>query len=228
MLGTDPTKSLEKNTLRLAGLLQECSLLGCLSGFQHFEVCMRSREELLLSILPSGVMDSGKRNLTLMSSTHLLDESYIKTMDCTVFVVTGYAVYNCPYIYAWKQSQRALKYMNNAVEPDVPLRLESTMSWTTKNVALWEMVWELISRVSWPSPKNPFAIDFDYLDRVPLPQSLFLTGALLNFLQTVWIQAEPQVSFIDLVFQDIQLLQQRHLQLMRDYTHKVNVATPSG
>jgi hypothetical protein len=133
-------------------------------------------------------------------------------MDCTVFVVTGYAVYNCPYIYAWKQSQRALKYMSNAVEPDVPLRLESTLSWTTKSksilllslthfsyvdVALWEMVWELISRVSWPSPQNPFAIDFDYLDRVPLPQSLFLTGALMEFLQTLWIQAEPQVSFID-------------------------------
>ncbi|SAL99873.1 hypothetical protein [Absidia glauca] len=204
MLGTDPT------------------------GFQHFEVCMRSREELLLCILPSGAMDSGKRNLNVMSSTHLLDESYIKAMDCTVFVVTGYAVYNCPYIYAWKQSQRALKYMSNAVEPDVPLRLESTLSWTTKNVALWEMVWELISRVSWPSPQNPFAIDFDYLDRVPLPQSLFLTGALMEFLQTLWVQAEPQVSFIDQVFEDIQVLQQRHLQLMRDYTHKINVATPSG
>lgn len=59
------------------------------------------------------------------------------------------------------------------------------------------MVWELISRVSWPSPQNPFAIDFDYLDRVPLPQSLFLTGALMEFLQTLWVQAESHVSFID-------------------------------
>ncbi|ORZ18091.1 hypothetical protein BCR42DRAFT_413137 [Absidia repens] len=228
MLGADPNKSLEKNTSRLAGFLQECSLLGCLSGFRHFEVCMRSREELLLSILPPALVDSGNRNVTLLSSTHLLAESYIKEMDCTVFVVTGYAVYSCPYIYAWKQSQRALRYMSNAVEPDVPLRLDSTTSWTTRNVALWEMVWELISRVTWPSPKNPFAIDFDYLDQVSLPQSLFLTGALLNFLQTLWVEAETQVSFIDQVFEDIQLLQQRHLQLMRDYTHKINVTIPSG
>lgn len=59
------------------------------------------------------------------------------------------------------------------------------------------MVWELISRVTWPSPQNPFEIDFEYLDRIPLPQSLFLTGGLLEFLQTLWVQAEPNVNFIE-------------------------------
>ncbi|KAI8098991.1 uncharacterized protein BX664DRAFT_320110 [Halteromyces radiatus] len=227
MLGSDLEKTLEKNTIRLIGFLQECSLLGSLSGFRYFEVCMRSREELLLCISPPGNVEQRKRPLTIMSSTYLLDEDYIDRHDCTVFMVTGYAVYNCPYIYAWKQSNQSLRYMTSPVEPDVPLRLESTLSWNRKHVALWEMVWELLSRLTWPSPTNPFAIDFDYLDRLPLPQSLLLIGGLLDFLQTLWVQAEPQVSFINQVFEDIQLLQQRHLQLMRDYTHKINVATPS-
>lgn len=65
------------------------------------------------------------------------------------------------------------------------------------DVALWEMIWELISRVTWPSPQNPFEINFEYLDQIPLPQALFLTGGLLEFLQTLWVQAEPNVAFID-------------------------------
>ncbi|KAI9306986.1 hypothetical protein BJ944DRAFT_262659 [Cunninghamella echinulata] len=226
MLQTEKDKPLEKHAVRLASFLQECSLLGSLSGFRHFEVCMKSREELLLSLLPPSASDT-ERKKTMMSSTHLLDEAYINEHDRTVFVLTGYAVYNCPYIYAWKRSQHrdTIRYMINSVETDVPLRLESTILWATKNVALWEMIWELISRVTWPSPQNPFEINFEYLDQIPLPQALFLTGGLLEFLQTLWVQAEPNVAFIEDVFLDIQSLQQRHLQLMRDYTHKVNTTS---
>jgi hypothetical protein len=46
-------------------------------------------------------------------------------------------------------------------------------------------------------PSNPFEVDFDYLDRLPLEESVLLTGSLLAFLESVWVQAEPDVDYIE-------------------------------
>ncbi|KAI8069676.1 hypothetical protein BC940DRAFT_297271 [Gongronella butleri] len=213
--------------MRLERYWKQCAALGCLSGFKHFEVCMLSQEELLFSLLPAGIPRDADA-LGSFGSSHLLDNAYIHDKDRTVFLFTGYAIYSCPYVYPFIQSQHQdnVRHMIDQTDKQYPIHLNSTDTWHKKDVSLWEMIWELVSRISWPSPKNPFALDFDYLERLPLPQLLFLSGGLIGCLQSLWIEAEPQtVAFVDDVFQDLQRLQQLHLNAMRDYAHMCNTAS---
>lgn len=86
---------------------------------------------------------------------------------------------------------------------------------------------------------NPFELDFLFIDNLPLEEAVLLTGSLLEFLETVWVQADPSITFSDkskvpfyfclrwvtyikicLVYQDIQILQSRHVDNMYKYTLK--------
>lgn len=51
-------------------------------------------------------------------------------------------------------------------------------------VRVWDVVSELVCLCTIPSPSNPFALDTRYLKNLPLPDRFFVTGALLNFLET--------------------------------------------
>lgn len=57
------------------------------------------------------------------------------------------------------------------------------------------MVAEIVTMTS--NPKNPFQLDFDYIDKLPIEESVLLTGSLLAFLESVWIQANPSIAFLD-------------------------------
>lgn len=63
------------------------------------------------------------------------------------------------------------------------------------DVSLWEMVAEILLMTS--NPKNPFQLNFDYIDKLPVEESVLLTGSLLAFLENVWIQANPSITFVD-------------------------------
>lgn len=47
------------------------------------------------------------------------------------------------------------------------------------------------------NPKNPFQLDFDYIDKLPVEESILLTGSLLAFLENMWIQANPSINFVN-------------------------------
>lgn len=51
-------------------------------------------------------------------------------------------------------------------------------------VRVWDVVSELVCLCTIPSPSNPFALDMRYIKNLPLPERFFVTGALLNFLET--------------------------------------------
>lgn len=51
-------------------------------------------------------------------------------------------------------------------------------------VRVWDVVSELVCLCTIPSPSNPFALDTRYIKNLPLPDRFFITGALLNFLET--------------------------------------------
>lgn len=63
------------------------------------------------------------------------------------------------------------------------------------DVALWEIVAEILSMTT--STRNPFELDFNFIDHLPLEESVLLTGSLLEFLETVWVQADPTNTFSD-------------------------------
>ena len=41
-----------------------------------------------------------------------------------------------------------------------------------------------------PAPKNPFAVDIEYFQSLPLAESVLATGAMANFLRTVLAHKE--------------------------------------
>lgn len=57
------------------------------------------------------------------------------------------------------------------------------------------MVAEILLMTS--NPKNPFQLDFDYIDGLPVEESILLTGSLLAFLENMWIQANPSINFVN-------------------------------
>lgn len=46
-------------------------------------------------------------------------------------------------------------------------------------------------------PSNPFKLDFYFIDALPLEEAILLTGALLVFLENLWVQADPSITFMD-------------------------------
>lgn len=49
-------------------------------------------------------------------------------------------------------------------------------------IRVWDVVSELVSLCTVPSPSNPFALDTRYITNLPLPDRFLVTGALLSFL----------------------------------------------
>ncbi|KAG0177243.1 hypothetical protein DFQ29_005062 [Apophysomyces sp. BC1021] len=197
MLGTDPKKELLKDTARLSAFLQECLAFGSLRGFKHFEVFLRGREELLLSVYdPKKTLPARREPSTLMPVALLqhrvqepkpwspADQDLKNENDRTVFLVAGYARYKCPYVWTTEN------------DTDNPLMLKTTTKWKTQETALWEIIWEIIAMTA--DVANPLALEKSYIDNLPIDESISLSGALVDFLQTVWIQAEPDVPFVDM------------------------------
>lgn len=63
------------------------------------------------------------------------------------------------------------------------------------DVSLWEIVTEILSMTL--NPTNPFEIDFEFIDKLPLEEKVLLTGSLLAFLENVYVQADPTITFVD-------------------------------
>ncbi|KAI7904233.1 uncharacterized protein BX663DRAFT_550625 [Cokeromyces recurvatus] len=206
MLGPDPNKELLKDSTRLAAFLQESLLLGTLRGFRHFETILRGREELILcvfttqtpprnsALMPATMIETiySKNEWNSPESISLLDMDLQKEKDKIVFLIAGYAKYRCPYVWLRSHQDQLLR---NEKEEDNPLQLSTTIDWKIKNVSLWEIVAEILSMTI--NPKNPFELDFDYIDSLPLEEAVLLTSSLLSFLKSIWIEAEPDITFMD-------------------------------
>lgn len=66
---------------------------------------------------------------------------------------------------------------------------------TSLDVALWKMVLEVLTLVmKKPGPRNPFQVDLQYIDSRPPEEGALLSASLLNFLETIWLQADPNLE----------------------------------
>ncbi|KAI8647657.1 hypothetical protein BD408DRAFT_408285 [Parasitella parasitica] len=236
MLGPDPNRELVKNSTRLAAFLQECLTLGSLRGFKHFESFVRGREELVLCIYtnnytptPSVLMPKDvltkyypQSKLSQWQSPEPqspLDEDFRQEKNKIVFLVAGYAKYRCPYVWLRSHHDQLIRAQPGHIEDDDnPLQLQKTNEWKINDVSLWEMVAEVLLMTS--NPKNPFQVDFDYIEKLPVEESVLLTGSLLAFLQNVWIEADPSIVFADDLYAEIQALQSRLIDNVYSYSLK--------
>lgn len=49
----------------------------------------------------------------------------------------------------------------------------------------WDVISEVVKLNSYPPPRNPFAVDFDYFASIPACDVLTATGAMIHFLHKV-------------------------------------------
>ena len=53
------------------------------------------------------------------------------------------------------------------------------------DVQPWDVLLELVRLCTYPVPRNPFEVDFDYFEQLPLQERVLATGAMVNLLQKI-------------------------------------------
>ncbi|OAD01006.1 hypothetical protein MUCCIDRAFT_112432 [Mucor lusitanicus CBS 277.49] len=215
MLGPDPNRELLKDSTRLAAFLQECLALGSLRGFKHFESFVRGREELVLCIYTNNYTPKP----SALMPKDVLGKYYTRNKLSQWQSPESQSPLDEDFRQLRSHHEQLIRAQPGHIEEDDnPLQLQKTNEWKISNVSLWEMVAEIVTMTS--NPKNPFQLDFDYIDKLPIEESVLLTGSLLAFLESVWIQANPSIAFLDDVHAEIQVLQSKHIENMYAYSLK--------
>ena len=62
-------------------------------------------------------------------------------------------------------------------------------------VHVWDIVGELVRLSCYPSPLNPFSVDWDYFTNLPLSQRVLATGAMLNLLQKIHLSHKEDQQY---------------------------------
>lgn len=52
-------------------------------------------------------------------------------------------------------------------------------------IKVWDVISELVLICSCPSPPNPFAVDLDYFDALPVKERVLASAAMLNILLSI-------------------------------------------
>ena len=63
------------------------------------------------------------------------------------------------------------------------------------DIYVWDVVAEIVKLCTYPSPRNPFAIDFDYFTMLPLSEQVLATAAMVNLLQKILIHTPDQKMY---------------------------------
>lgn len=88
-----------------------------------------------------------------------------------------------------------------------PLQLQSTIQWRQEDIRCWDIIVELVA-LTITKESNPLEIDAGYLRKIPLEESILLSGALIDFLQT--FTTKMKYVFHDKVMEDLRKLQKMH------------------
>ncbi|KAG1173990.1 hypothetical protein G6F70_003343 [Rhizopus microsporus] len=188
-------KEVINHAIRLSWFLQECLTLGTLRGFRHFDTFMRGREELVLRVYPITQSPTCSTLLPpeIDSRSMLPLPELISPLDEDLGRL---------------RSHKELLIEPNESDKENPLQLITTDEWKIKDIKLWQIVAEIISLTI--HADNPFEINFDFLEQLPVQESRLLNHSLLKFLETVYIQSDD--PFVDRVYQDITKLQSRQIE----------------
>jgi len=138
----------------------------------------------------------------------------LKDDKSTLFLIAAYARYNCPYVWVRSNHERLVAFSGDSAskekQKDSPLRLKSTAEWKQRDTKLWDIIAEVVKLCMYPSPLNPFAVDFKYFEGLPLVQRVIATGAMAHFLQKV--VASGDHAYNARVFDDLGEITRRHFK----------------
>uniref|UniRef100_A0A671P7G1 Uncharacterized LOC107683551 n=1 Tax=Sinocyclocheilus anshuiensis TaxID=1608454 RepID=A0A671P7G1_9TELE len=223
---------------RFQHFLSELAILGSLQGFHYFQPWLRGREELLLTVVNDDLVGSLFLCLSLFVfslrlfyiknvnvDSHLLPASpsereiAVPEMNCTLFLLAGYAKYGQPYVWIRSNHERLVNVGGtDTLVKDTPMKLKSITDWvsTSQGTHVWDVVSELVGLCTMPPPDNPFSLDMRYLQTLSLPERFLVTGALLNFLEMIVVQGSREEPFYDLVVEELKPLRRLHFQSLSE------------
>ncbi|KAJ3585771.1 hypothetical protein NHX12_014489 [Muraenolepis orangiensis] len=180
---------------KLQHFLTDLASLGSLQGFRYFQPWLRGREELLLTVVNED-----------------------PEVNCTLFLLAGYAKYGRPYAWIRSNHERLVSIGGvDSMVKDTPLKLKSITDWQTQEVRIWDVVNELVCLCTTPSPSNPFALDMRYVQTLPLPERFLATGALLNFLEAYVVHGNKDELHYDRVVEEVKPLRRLHVQSLLEW-----------
>ncbi|KAJ1965940.1 hypothetical protein GGI12_000418 [Dipsacomyces acuminosporus] len=146
------------------------------------------------------------------------------------FLIAGYPRYRCPYV--WLRTDQASLIVagesQKDAQKDIPLYLEAVRCWQQYDIRPWDVLVEVICTAINPPPDNPFAIDYEYFDKITVEERVVLTGAMLEFLRRVFLR---HYFFSDIVLADIQKLQKMHfsdINVLRELQLRAGFRDPSA
>ncbi|CAG2195160.1 unnamed protein product [Mytilus edulis] len=136
--------------------------------------------------------------------------------DTTLFLIAGYARYSCPYVWVRSNHQRLIRLTNDSTqEKDSPLRLKSTNKWNSHDIHIWDIIAELVKLCTYPSPLNPFEVDFDYFTTLSLQDRVIATGAMVHCLQNIVLHTQDEKVYASKVFEELQIITKLHFQALQ-------------
>ncbi|XP_068689729.1 uncharacterized protein [Montipora foliosa] len=138
----------------------------------------------------------------------------LKDDKSTLFLIAAYARYNCPYVWVRSNHDRLVAFCggseNKEKQKDSPLKLKSTADWKQRDTKLWDIIAEVVKLCMYPSPLNPFSVDFKYFEGLPLVQRVIASGAMVHFLQKVVTSGDH--AYNARVFDDLGEITRRHFK----------------
>lgn len=146
-------------------------------------------------------------------------EIAVPEINCTLFLLAGYAKYGQPYAWIRSNHERLVNIGGtDTLVKDTPMKLKSITNWvsTSEGTHVWDIVNELVGLCTMPPPDNPFSLDMRYLQTLSLPERFLVTGALLNFLEMIVVQGNREETFYDLVVAELKPLRQLHFQSLTE------------
>ncbi|CAL1590840.1 unnamed protein product [Knipowitschia caucasica] len=140
-------------------------------------------------------------------------EMAIPEVNCTLFLVAGYVKYGRPYAWIRSNHERLVNIGGiDSMVKDTPMKLKSITDWQTQGIRVWDVVSELVSLCTVPSPPNPFALDLRYVQSLPLTDRFLVTGALLNFLEKYIVHGNRDELHYNKVVEEVKPLRHLHVR----------------
>ncbi|XP_041347504.1 uncharacterized protein LOC121367412 [Gigantopelta aegis] len=174
------------------------------------------KRSLLLSrktqMILSGYGEGGVALLPASPSDH---EDDMKSDQSTLFLIAGYARYNCPYVWVRSNHDRLFRLTGEKLERDSPLRLKSTIKWKDQDINVWDLIAELVKLSTYPAPRNPFEIDLEFFSMLPVSEQVLSTAAMANCLQKIMLHTPDDKPFAGKVFEDLQLVVKCHFAALQ-------------
>ncbi|KAJ8338200.1 hypothetical protein SKAU_G00371660 [Synaphobranchus kaupii] len=142
-------------------------------------------------------------------------EIAVPEINCTLFLLAGYAKYGRPYAWIRSNHERLVNIGGtDSMVRDTPMKLKSITDWGSQGTRVWDVVSELVCLCTIPPPANPFSLDIRYLQTLPLSERFLVSGALINFLEMLVVQCSQEEPFYSKVVEEVDSLRRLHVQAL--------------